>query len=288
MSIPLLLNGHAGDGRARRWLRTLADNPEVDVRAPGSADGMRQELRRLIDARAERVVVAGGDGTIHHAIQELAGSNVELGIVPLGSGNDLARSLELPLTASPALERALRGERSTIDLGHVDGEYFAVVAGLGIDGDVLEHLADRPAWFRGRAIYPLAVMQVLPKFEPPRLEIELDGQRVDGEFVIAVFANAPYYGGGMQIAPPAALDDGVLDVVLLRYTKRWRTLHLMAEAYRGSHLRRDDVEHYRARQVTVRAVNGPRRLNGDGERLTQLHADPTTIGLVSGALHVVR
>ena len=249
---------------------------------------MQEALRQAVEANSPRVAVAGGDGTLHHAAQILAGTATALAIVPLGTGNDLARVTGTPLDPVQALDRAI--ESSTIrriDVARTSaGRIFVEIAGTGVDGDVLDFLTERPRWLRGPAIYPYAVLRTLGAFEPPELTLEHDDGTFRGEVMLIAVANGPLYGGGMQVAPEARIDDGLLDIVIVRRMPKWRAALLFPQVYRGTHIRDPAVQVIRTRRLRL-SSNRPRRFNVDGERLGTLDAQPLEIEVVPQGLGVV-
>jgi diacylglycerol kinase (ATP) len=258
----LLLNPAAGRGKAAAFVDGC-DGLEV-IRSDGPAD-LEAQARRIAEAGDERLLVAGGDGTLHHAIRGLAGSETALGIIPFGSGNDFARALNVPLEPEAALRHALDSPIRRIDLGRVDGEPFACVASLGFDAEAAG-VAHRTRLVRGRWLYPYAVARTLLAFRAPRLRIETEEGGFEGEAMLAAAANTPCYGGGMQIAPDARLDDGLLDLVVVERISRPRLLRLFPRVYGGSHTGYPEV---RLLRVASARIHADRRLGffADGEPL---------------------
>jgi diacylglycerol kinase (ATP) len=257
-----------------------------DVRRTHSPVEMTVEARRAADDGLERVLVAGGDGALHYAIQGLAGSECALGIVPLGSGNDLARALGIERDAARAGLRALRAEPRAIDLGRVEGRLFAGVLGLGIDGDVSKRVRQQPRWLPGSAAYAYASLRAFVGFEPPRLTVEYDGGRFEGSVLLGALANSPVFGGGMRIAPEAVLDDGWLDLVIVEQLPLPRLLSLFPRVYRGRHTDHPAVRSVRVQEARFRCE--PRRtFYADGEPIVDCDADGTSIAIWPDALRVI-
>jgi YegS/Rv2252/BmrU family lipid kinase len=249
----LILNPAAGRGRAETSLGSGAVPGVLDIVRPPDPDAVRDEARRAVDAGDDRLLVGGGDGTLHHAIRGLAGSDCALGIVPLGSGNDLARALGVPLDPAAALRRALEAPVRRIDLGRIEGKPYGGVAGVGFDGECAG-LARRGALLvRGRWVYPYAALRTLLTFRPPRLRIDTDAGCYEGRVMLAALANSPCYGGGMRVAPGAVLDDGRLDLVVVERVSRLRFLTLFPRVYRGTHVDLPEVRTLRVRTATLRA-----------------------------------
>ena len=263
----LILNSLAGHGSARRLVQSLEACPELELVRPTDPDAVTSEALRAVAQGDERLIVAGGDGTLHHAIRGLAGSDCALGILPLGSGNDFARALGVPFDLRDALARALHATPRRVDLGRVDGTPFAGIAGIGFDGEAARFARERVRWVRGRWIYPYAVARTLLTFRPPHVTITSDDGGYAGRVMLVALANSPCYGGGMRMAPRAELDDGQLDLVIVERVSRLRFLTLFPRVYRGAHVDLAQVRTLRVRQATVHA---DRELTffADGEPIT--------------------
>jgi len=284
-STPLLINPTSGAGRGERVLNRLRGVTGVEARTTSGPDDLREQLAAIAREGAARVIVAGGDGTLHQAIQTLSGSGCALGIVPTGSGNDLARALGVPLDPLQATHRALEATPRTIDLGRVGERWFAGVAGVGFDGEVARLAHERFGQRRGRWIYPYAVLRTLLSFRPPHASIEYDGGRFEGSVMLVALANTPCYGGGMRIAPRAKIDDGWLDLVIIRRVSRLRLLAVFPRVYRGRHVTDPAIEFHRVRSAVVR-VDRPLTFFGDGEPLASCGAEGREITVHPGALTV--
>jgi diacylglycerol kinase (ATP) len=281
----LLFNPAAGRG-AVDLQRHLSGVDNVRLSATRDAADVTAQARRAAAAGHERLIFAGGDGTLHCAIQGLAGSRCALGIVPLGSGNDVARALKIPLKTEPALALALSGTPRTIDLGTIEDRSFLLVAGLGIDSDVNRFIEERMRLPRGPWIYPYATLRTLLAFAPPRVSIESDEGRYEGRVVLAALANAPCFGGGMQIAPRAELDDAWLDVVIVEWAARLRLLTVLPRVYRGSHIGHPLVKTFRTRRARLRA-DRPVMFYADGEPIFPVQPEGTTVAVRPQSLRVV-
>jgi diacylglycerol kinase (ATP) len=283
VSLRVLLNPAAGRGAgARHQPRLAALAAEVGagaLRVTGGAADLVEEARRAAAEGVERLLVAGGDGTMHHVVQGLAGSGTALGVVPLGSGNDLAGTLGVPRDLGAAVRRAAGGPVRRIDLLRVGEHYTVGYAGVGFDAEVAQRVAAQSATagarrglgarLRGPLIYPWAVVQTLARFAPPVLRVTWDGGGFEGPAMFAVLANLPRFGGGMQIAPAARIDDGLLDVVIVRAIPRRTLLTVFPKVYSGRHVGHPAVLLARAARAEVTA-DRPLTMFGGGEPLLGL------------------
>ncbi len=235
------------------------------------------------------LVVVGGDGMVSLAANALAGTDVPVGIIPTGTGNDLARGLGIPLGDTAAAIRHLcariGGEPRRIDLGrilHGGGQtYFAGVLSAGFDALVNER-ANRMRWPRGASRYILAMLAELVVLRPRQYEIEVDGVPGRLRATLLALANNVALGGGMLIVPDARLDDGELDLFTLAPIGRMRFLKLFPAVFRGAHTGFAEVEIVRARRVLI---DSPGVIAyADGERVAAL---PVTVEVVPQALSVL-
>ncbi|MCZ6507900.1 MAG: YegS/Rv2252/BmrU family lipid kinase, partial [Acidobacteria bacterium] len=239
-----------------------------------------------VDDGVERLVVVGGDGTAHQAIQELAGKRTALAVLPLGSGNDLAAILGMPVDLGSAIDIALTAPIRSMDLGRVGERYFALYCGIGFDGEVSRIYNEKVRWVRGTAGYVWAAIRATMSFEAPTLTLEHEHGRIERPMMLAMAANAPRCGGGMRTAPMASIDDGAFELIILDAVPRRAILGLLGKVLRGTHLGHPRVHH---QTVTSLRVASDRRLwvYGDGEPLVEVGAEPVEIEMHPRALRVV-
>lgn len=265
-----------------------AEGVDASVVVSRDAEDLRAAVRGARDAGDERVLVCGGDGSLHLAAQELAGGETALGVVPAGTGDDNARTLGIPRgDAVAAATLAARGPISRMDLGRVvagDGteRVFLGVMSSGFDSLVNER-ANAMTWPRGDARYLVAILGELRTFRPVSYSAVLDGRRVDGEAMLVAVGNGRSYGGGMRVCPDAVPDDGMLDVTWLHGVGKATFLRVFPQVFSGRHVRSPYVSTTRASRIELDA---PGQLAyADGERVGPL---PAVVTVECGALPVVR
>lgn len=257
----------------------------------GSAVESTELLREAVRLGTDAVAVAGGDGTVSLAMQVLAHSTTPLGIIPAGTGNDLADMLGIrELHPDEAADAIVGGLTRDIDLARISrhGEpevYFGSVLASGFDSRVNDR-ANRMRWPRGSSRYTIAILRELVGLRSFAYEIELTDAagsvtRHDGALLMAAVANGTSYGGGVQIAPRADPADGELDVVLVRPTHRARFLRLLPRVYRGTHGAVPEVSMYRARMIRLSAPGVTAYADGD-----PIGPLPVQIDVVPRALRV--
>jgi diacylglycerol kinase (ATP) len=239
--------------------------------------------RDSVDGGVDAVVACGGDGTVHYVLQALAGSDVALGTIPVGSGNDFAAALNLPADHRMACEVIGSGKTRRIDLARINERWLASVAGTGLSAIVNRLVNHRPVWLGGRAGYLSAALRSLWAFEPKHMEIEFDAQRFAGEVTLVAVGNTMSYGGGCKIVPEAKLDDGWLDLCIVKRVGKPTLLRNLPLLYRGGHVRHPAVAIHRARRVAL-SSSEPMELFGDGEYIQNL---PVSIEVAPAALRVI-
>jgi len=271
----LLVNPAAGRGRALRRLdaatRTLSRVGALDVvRTERSGDEARLALEAAADG-VRTLVVLGGDGTVSRVAGALAtaGADTPLAVLAAGTGNDFAKSLGAPVHDYAAMaERIARGETRRVDVGRLGGRPFVNAAGFGFDVAVLERMT-RARWLRGDALYIAAALGELFRFDGVEARVQVAPDVFDerARWLLVVIANGQWFGGSFRIAPSARLDDGQLDLVLVRDANAWRRARLFAAAPFGTHVRAPEVRALTTHACTI-ATDRPVACELDGELVT--------------------
>jgi diacylglycerol kinase (ATP) len=272
----LFLNPVAGRGRAKRRLpRILALLEEtgvhVVVHQSVAVGDLERQVREAVSGGVTELIVAGGDGSIHEAVNGImaAGGGAALGVVPVGTGNDFAKAAGIPLdweAATTLLARRIAdgAPARSVDLGRMNGRWFANGAGIGLDARVTQ-IARAYRWPIGDLVYLAAIFRaMLDGIATPQLLIEADEFRWDGPLTLANIANGPWVGGMFHIAPMAKNDDGWLDLLIAAPVTRGRILQLLPRLVRGNHLAEAEIVHASVQRVTV-SVASPVPSHLDGE-----------------------
>jgi YegS/Rv2252/BmrU family lipid kinase len=227
-------------------------------------------------ADADLVVIGGGDGTLNAAAEALVETGLPLGILPLGTANDLARTLGIPPGLADAGRVIALGRTQRIDLGRVNGKHFFNVASLGLSVQVARRLdgAVKRRW--GVLGYPLTLWRTLQARRAFRARIRCDDARLRVRAMQISVGNGRHYGGGMTIAADAAIDDGALDLVSVAPQGPWRLIGNLPALRWGWHERADRVRHRRCREIEIR-TDRPVAINTDGEVTTQTPAEITVV-----------
>lgn len=291
--IGVIVNPTAGKNTGARLGRTAiatlkqSGHSVLDLSA-ADASRARARGRAAIDAgMIDTLVVVGGDGMTHLGANICAGTDIPLGIVAVGTGNDVARTLALPVRDPAAgVRHLLGGTVRRLDLArhltaHGEERWFIGVLGAGFDAIVNER-ANRWSWPKGPVRYTLAMVRELPGFRALPYRIVLDDEVLDMRAMLVAIANGPSYGGGMQVAPDARFDDGLLDVLIVRETSIPGFLKVFPRVFKGTHVGHDLTLLRRARRIRLEAPGIV--TYADGERFAPL---PLTVEVVPGALAVL-
>ena len=252
-----------------------------------------EDARYLAGAAVERgtdaLMVTGGDGVVSNALRVLAGTDVPLGIIPAGTGNDHAREFGIP-TKDPeaAADIVVDGWTETIDLGRIrddkGGEkWFGTVAAAGFDSLVTDR-ANRMSWPHGRLRYYIAMLAELSQLRMLPFRMVLDGTReIDSDITLAAFGNTRSYGGGLLICPDADPTDGLLDITMAHSASRTKLVRLFPTVMKGTHVNLDEVSTARAKSIHVECpgIN----VYADGDFACAL---PAEISAVPAALQILR
>jgi diacylglycerol kinase (ATP) len=284
----VLVNPAARGGRALRLLdpvvrRLQAGDQPVSVIVGTSAEDALERACTAVAEGPEALVAFGGDGLVHLAVQAVAGTDVPLGIIPAGTGNDIADALGIPKRDPLAAARIVSaGKTRVVDAVRIGGdEWFAGVMACGFDSKVNEraNLMTRPP---GMAKYLLAMARELRSFAPIPFTITIDDEVIEQEAMMVAVGNTCSYGAGMRVCPQAEPDDGLLDVLVVGPLPRAAFLRTFPRVYRGTHLAHPAVTARRGRRVTLEAPGVV--AYADGERVGPL---PLTCAVQPGAMRVL-
>ncbi|WP_406252203.1 diacylglycerol kinase [Streptomyces atratus] len=290
--ITLFVNPTAGRGRGAHAAQPAASA----LRAAGfsvrtvlgeDADDALRRAREAVAGGTGALIAVGGDGMMSLALQAVAGTMTPLGVVAVGTGNDFARALGLPIRDPAAAGRlaaeALKGGAvREIDLGRVGERWFGSVLASGFDSRVNDR-GNRMRWAGGRFKYDLAILAELAAFKPIPYRVRLNGGPVrEIEATLIAVGNGTTYGGGMRICADAVMDDGLFDVTVVGDCSRTTLLKVFPRVYKGTHLDHPKVTVHRVSSIELAAAGVTAYADGE-----QLGALPLTAHCVPGAVRVL-
>lgn len=260
--------------KARRGTGSIAS--AVDVLSKGGMTVTEEKadatetLSDLIRRRAQQfdlVVLGGGDGTLNTAASGLLDTGLPLGVLPLGTANDFARTVGIPADPVKAAEVIVTGSPSPIDLGEVNGHLFFNVASIGFSAELAADLTEHAKKRWGKLGYAIVAARLLARSQLFSAHLDHDGTSEKIRTMQVSVGNGRHYGGGMTVEESATADDGLLDFYSLEVDHWWRLLALLPSLRKGTHGRWNDVRAFRTTEVTIR-TGKPRPVNTDGELMT--------------------
>lgn len=299
VSAKLICNPTAGRGRAGRLLgdvQTLlhslgVTNTVALTHCAGEATTLAAQA--FADG-CTRVIAMGGDGTLNEVVNGLVqaqppdkqtNGRAQLGVIPVGTGNDFVKMLGIPQDWRTACTRIAQGQTHRVDVGRINGRIFLNNVGIGFDAQVgIE--AKKIRWLSGHAVYLAALARnMLLSYRTPEVSVHLDHIKIKQSITLLTIGNGRCSGGGFWLTPDAQVDDGFFDICLVRGLSKAQMLALVPSAMKGTHITAEPVRMSRARQITVSSAD-PLPVHADGEIL-YTDAHHLEIGLLPAALDVL-
>lgn len=278
-------SGERAFEHARDRLRGLGVRVEAEYDLHDPAR-LPETVREAAD-EYEMVILGGGDGTVSSSVDFLAGRETVLGLLPLGTANDFARTLGVPTDLDRACETIASGKLVDIDLGLAGDNYYVNLASVGLSAGVTRALTSRLKRVAGSAAYPLAAIKAFLKHEPFRARLTFpdgDHEPIEHERLLQVaVGNGRFYGGGMVVSPSSGIDDSTLDVYAIRLGRHRDLLGVVRYLKSGDFVRGESVSHYETSRVLVE-TEPHLPVNVDGELVAQT---PQEFSVARNALHVM-
>jgi diacylglycerol kinase (ATP) len=264
---------------------------KVDVIESSDPGDLERRVYELVAGGAAELIVAGGDGSVHEAANGIlaSGKNASLGIVPVGTGNDFAKSIATPLEwreASSQLARRIRDSepRRPVDAGKMNSRYFVNGAGIGFDAKI-NRIAKKYRWQIGDLVYLFAVFEGLwDGVITPNVHMRYGDVEYDGPITLANISNGPWVGGMFHIAPMADVADGRIDLIVADPMSRGRILRLLPKLVRGTHIGHAGLRHIEVQDFSLEAdAPLPSHLDGENQPLQS----EFKVQILPGALEVI-
>ena len=276
--VVIIANPRAGGGRARD-VAIAAQNSlsesgiQVTLHLSTTREQLRTETAHACESKPAVVLACGGDGTVHDVLQSTIPTNTPLGVIPAGTGNDIARSLGLPGKTNQKFFQKLAYSIHHHDFESIDASQITVegnqqwslgVISAGLDSDVNER-ANRMTHFRGTTRYTLALLAELRAFPLHNYTVTIDSTKRTGSAILIAVGNGGQYGGGMKICPQADMTDGLLDITWVDPAPRRTVLRLFPLIYSGRHVNSPLVHTYRGSEISIESPDS--MIYADGERI---------------------
>lgn len=293
----LIVNPSSGRGKAKKLLPQLKDflaNYPIEYTESRSQNDLVEIAAKATKDGYDTVVAVGGDGTIHYVLTGIvetllnqANNKTALGIIPLGRGNDIARTLKIPTDPKIACDILMTNKRQLTDVAYTGKNFYIGVAGLGFDSEATR-LANEtklkggglPAVF----IYGYSVLKALIGYKPKKIKITHDTGTFEGKIMLTAISNGQAYGGGMFITPIAEVNDGLLDICVLKEISKLKLIANFSKVLRGTHLGHPYIEYIRSKKVEVQALDEIMEFYGDGEYLEET---PLKVEILKHCLPVI-
>ncbi|MFM7192268.1 MAG: lipid kinase, partial [Microcystaceae cyanobacterium] len=274
----LLINRHARRGKQgfAQAIDLLDDLGFELITVPVKSSKSPAEYIHYYADQIDLVIVGGGDGTLNTVVNSLVEHQLPLGILPLGTANDLARTLGLPLAIADACQVIAAGHSKAIDLGKVNGRYFFNVASLGLSVEITQQLTKGAKQRWGVFAYALTALRVLSQTRPFHATIRANGEELTVKTLQVAVGNGLYYGGGLAIAADATIDDECLDLYSLNVQHWWQIFYLLLHLPKGRQKLLPWVSTLKAQSIEV-ITRKARDINTDGEITTHTPANFTVV-----------
>jgi YegS/Rv2252/BmrU family lipid kinase len=297
MDVSLIYNPTAGPRDVKSDLERLCPFFEdrgwsVELRMTEKSGDATVMAREAAWQGRDVVIVAGGDGTVNEVVNGLVGTDTAMGVLPVGTGNLWAKQLKVPTftLANPmrlreAASGLVTGEVKAIDVGQVDGHYFLCWASIGLDAQVTTEMEPRDRYTKrlGALPYLIAAVLVAQDFKGVETEIWLDDEVVHSRTLLVMVNNIQQYGGLLEVAPSAKLDDGLLDVFVFKGLGFRYVVRHLVKVLSQRYLQDPEIVHRQARSIEVRSEEHlPIQVDGD-----PLGATPSKLEVVSRALRII-
>lgn len=287
MNLLFIVNPVAGKGLAAKAIPHIKDFCSsnqfkctiLETKYSGHGTALTKEF---YSSDYDGIVAAGGDGTVREVASALIGSSVPLGILPLGSGNDLARSFNLPPDLLSALSVISNRSPIPVDVGKSEGFFFLNVASIGLDAEIVRFIAKAKKWLPRKAAYYISALVKFATYKAKTAKLEIDGNIFNTKLLLIAIANGTHYGGGMKVNPTGSISDGFFDVILIRPVPRYKIPFLMATFAAGKHMTLPYVSLYKCKTIKIHSEENL-VVNGDGDIVA---TTPVDFSLLKGCINV--
>ena len=248
------------------------------------ASHARQIAKEAVDDQYDLVTAVGGDGTVNEVASSLVGTNTTFGIIPCGSGNGLSRFLSIPMDIKKSIENLNTGRTEIIDSAEANGQTFFNMAGMGFDAHISEVFSHEKR--RGFVTYIKSTFREINNYKPQTYHIEIDGKLYEREAFMLSFANSSQYGNNAHISPHASVQDGLIDVCIIKQFPIWRLIEMGIRMLRKTADKTGYVEIIRGKHIKItRDRSGPMHLDGEPHIIgttVEINVVPASLKIIVG------
>ena len=248
------------------------------------ASHARQIAKEAVDDQYDLVTAVGGDGTVNEVASSLVGTNTTFGIIPCGSGNGLSRFLSIPMDIKKSIENLNTGRTEIIDSAEANGQTFFNMAGMGFDAHISEVFSHEKR--RGFVTYIKSTFREINNYKPQTYHIEIDGKLYEREAFMLSFANSSQYGNNAHISPHASVQDGLIDVCIIKQFPKWRLIEMGIRMLRKTADKTGYVEIIRGKHIKItRDRSGPMHLDGEPHIIgttVEINVVPASLKIIVG------
>lgn len=259
-------NSRNGDTDCNQIVEALAPLGDVQIHQLSEGSGLGDHVDQL-GSTLSRIVVAGGDGTLHYALPHVLRAGVPLGVIPMGTANDFARSMDLPTDFVAAAELIAQGSTRSVDVGVVNDRYFLNAVGIGLGPDLTRHMDKEKKKRLGVLAYLESLIHVVGRCRRRYATVQIDGQRKRSSFIQITIANGRHYGGGLLVCDKAKMDDGLLHVLCVRPLTPFQLMLRALRMKNGAVTDDDKLVHLKGSEVSIETIRC-NEVTADGELIT--------------------
>jgi YegS/Rv2252/BmrU family lipid kinase len=266
--IKFIINPVAGKGSGKNTIEYIHDlmienKIEYSVSISCYKGEVEKLAKKAVLENYTDIIAVGGDGTVTEVFNGIHHKDINLGIIPVGTGNDLARVLNLDNNIKETINKIIIGRTKKIDIGKCEDLYFLNVAGLGVDSEIIEKTEKIKKLIKGPMAYLISTFIVLSKYKCQKMSIDIDGCKMERECYLVAVGNGNYYGGGMKITPKGILEDGLFEIVIIHKMPKLKFAWLFRKVFSGDHIYESVVESYKGKIVYIQAPENV-KINLDG------------------------
>ncbi len=286
--IKFIVNPMAGKGEAKDTIEIIGkrmkkEKIEYSITISTHEGHIEKIAKKAVEDGYTDIVAVGGDGTVLETFNGLQSKNINLGIIPSGTGNDFAKMFKIDKKFNLALDRIVKGDTRLIDIGKVNSSFFLNVVGVGIDGEIVEATQKVKKILSGSSAYVYSTFATLVKYKAKKVSITIDDVTINREVLLVAIGNGKYCGGGMMLTPGAELDNEMFQIVVINKIHKLKFALLFRKVFSGSHINESCVEVFNGKHIKI-VSDELLKINADGNIIGNL---PLDINIIEKSQNVI-